>query len=106
MGEAPDKEELGGARAQTRAGAVDNEAADEDDALEQIRRFLSYLPAERLGGAAGRGVRRPGRAARGRAAVAWSRATAASPYAMRSILDAVLDRGSRVRAGRPATGAR
>jgi acetyl-CoA carboxylase carboxyltransferase component len=44
MGETPDKEELGGARAQTRAGAVDNEAADEDDALAQLRRFLSYLP--------------------------------------------------------------
>jgi acetyl-CoA carboxylase carboxyltransferase component len=44
MGEAPDKEELGGARTQTAAGAVDNEAADEDDALAQIRRFLSYLP--------------------------------------------------------------
>ncbi len=45
MNETPDKEELGGARAQTRAGAIDNEAADEDDALEQIRRFLSYLPS-------------------------------------------------------------
>ena len=44
MGESPDKEELGGARAQTRAGAVDNEAADEDDALDQLRRFLAYLP--------------------------------------------------------------
>jgi acetyl-CoA carboxylase carboxyltransferase component len=44
MGEAPDKEELGGSRLQTRAGAVDNEAADEEDALAQIRRFLSYLP--------------------------------------------------------------
>jgi acetyl-CoA carboxylase carboxyltransferase component len=44
MGEAPDKEELGGARAQTAAGAVDNEAADEEDALAQLRRFLSYLP--------------------------------------------------------------
>ena len=44
MGETPDKEELGGARAQTRAGAVDNEAEDEDDAIAQIRRFLSYLP--------------------------------------------------------------
>jgi acetyl-CoA carboxylase carboxyltransferase component len=44
MGEAPDKEELGGAKAQTRAGAVDNEAADEDDALAQLKRFLSYLP--------------------------------------------------------------
>src|SRR5919204_179120 len=38
-------EELGGARAQTRAGAVDNEAADEDDALAQLKRFLSYLPS-------------------------------------------------------------
>src|SRR4051794_11722021 len=45
MGETPDKEALGGARAQTRAGAVDNEARDEDDAFAQIRRFLSYLPA-------------------------------------------------------------
>ena len=44
MGEAPDKEELGGARMQARAGAVDNVAEDEDDALEQLRRFLSYLP--------------------------------------------------------------
>jgi acetyl-CoA carboxylase carboxyltransferase component len=45
MGETPDKETLGGARAQTRAGAVDNEAADEEDAFAQLRRFLSYLPA-------------------------------------------------------------
>ncbi|GAC1322362.1 MAG: propionyl-CoA carboxylase subunit beta [Thermoleophilaceae bacterium] len=45
MGETPDKEELGGARAQTAAGAVDNEAADEDDALAQLRRFLSYMPS-------------------------------------------------------------
>ena len=44
MGESPDKEELGGARAQAKAGAVDNIAADEDDALDQLRRFLSYLP--------------------------------------------------------------
>jgi acetyl-CoA carboxylase carboxyltransferase component len=44
MGESPDKEELGGSRAQTRAGAVDNEADDEQDAAAQIRRFLSYLP--------------------------------------------------------------
>ena len=44
MGESPDKEQLGGARAQARAGAVDNVAADEDDALDQIKQFLSYLP--------------------------------------------------------------
>ena len=45
LGETPDKEELGGARMQARAGAVDNMAADEDDALDQMKRFLSYLPA-------------------------------------------------------------
>src|SRR5205814_2029856 len=45
MGEAPGKEELGGSRLRTRAGAVDNEAADEEDAVCQLRRFLSYLPA-------------------------------------------------------------
>jgi acetyl-CoA carboxylase carboxyltransferase component len=44
MGEAPDKEELGGARMQARAGAVDNVATSDDDALDQLRRFLSYLP--------------------------------------------------------------
>ncbi len=44
MGETPDKEELGGARAQARAGGVDNVAADEHDALRQLRRFLSFLP--------------------------------------------------------------
>ncbi|MEJ7892384.1 MAG: carboxyl transferase domain-containing protein [Solirubrobacteraceae bacterium] len=45
MGESPDKETLGGARAQTRAGAVDNEASDDEDALAQLKSFLSYLPA-------------------------------------------------------------
>ena len=44
MGETPDKEALGGARMQSRAGAVDNVAQDEDDALDQVRRFLSFLP--------------------------------------------------------------
>ena len=69
MGESPDKEELGGARAQTRAGAVDNEAADEDDALAQIKRFLSYLPSSVWEAPAARGRERPGRPARGGAAV-------------------------------------
>jgi acetyl-CoA carboxylase carboxyltransferase component len=44
MNETPDKEELGGARTQLRAGAVDNEAVDEEDALAQMKRYLSYMP--------------------------------------------------------------
>ncbi|MBE89363.1 MAG: propionyl-CoA carboxylase [Rhodospirillaceae bacterium] len=40
-----DKEELGGWRIQTRDnGAVDNAAKDEQDAFDQTRRFLSYMP--------------------------------------------------------------
>jgi acetyl-CoA carboxylase carboxyltransferase component len=93
MGETPDKEELGGARLQTQAGAIDNEAADEGDALAQMKRFLSYLPdnvwelppvrtttdpvdrrEEDLLGIVPRDVRKP--------------------YKMRRILEAVLDRGS------------
>jgi acetyl-CoA carboxylase carboxyltransferase component len=38
------KEELGGAQVHTRNGVVDNLARDDEDALNQVRRFLSYLP--------------------------------------------------------------
>ena len=44
MGEALDKDALGGAKVHARSGVVDNVAEDEADALDQIRRFLSYLP--------------------------------------------------------------
>jgi acetyl-CoA carboxylase carboxyltransferase component len=40
------KEELGGDKVHTRvSGVIDNLAIDEDDAFAQIKRFLSYLPA-------------------------------------------------------------
>src|SRR3954467_10780443 len=45
MGESPDKEELGGARTQTKAAAADNEATGETSAAAQGPRFLSYLPS-------------------------------------------------------------
>ncbi len=44
LGEQASKDELGGAAVHGRSGVVDNVAADEHDALAQIRRFLSYLP--------------------------------------------------------------
>ncbi len=40
-----DKEQLGGAAIHTRNGVIDNPASSEQDAFDQIRRFLSYLPA-------------------------------------------------------------
>jgi acetyl-CoA carboxylase carboxyltransferase component len=93
MGETPDKEQLGGARAQTRAGAVDNEAADEDDALAQLRRFLSYLPdnAWELPPIAAADDP-PGR--REEELLSMVPREARRPYAMRRLLELVLDRGS------------
>ena len=44
LGQDLSKDELGGARIHARSGVVDNVARDEADALDQIRRFLSFLP--------------------------------------------------------------
>jgi len=38
------KEELGGAKVHAKSGAIDNVAPDEAGALEQIRKFLSFMP--------------------------------------------------------------
>ena len=38
------KEELGGHRVHSRSGVVHNIAVDEEDAMRQLQRFLSYLP--------------------------------------------------------------
>jgi acetyl-CoA carboxylase carboxyltransferase component len=43
-GETVSKEELGGSLIHTRNGVVDNEVTSEDEALAEVRRFLSYLP--------------------------------------------------------------
>jgi acetyl-CoA carboxylase carboxyltransferase component len=93
MGEAPDKEELGGARLQARAGAIDNLAGDEDDALAQLRRFLSYLPANAweappLAAASDPPERRD------EELLSIVPRDERKPYKMRRVLEAVLDRGS------------
>jgi acetyl-CoA carboxylase carboxyltransferase component len=99
MGEAPDKEELGGARAQTAVGAVDNEAEDEEDALAQVRRFLSYLPGS---------VWEPPPCASATDPVDRREEELLSivprderqPYDMRRVLELVFDRGSIFEVGR------
>ncbi|MEM8811030.1 MAG: carboxyl transferase domain-containing protein [Pseudomonadota bacterium] len=45
MGEKTTKEELGGVGVHGRNGTVDNTGEDEKAALEQIRQFLAYMPA-------------------------------------------------------------
>ena len=93
MGEAPDKEQLGGARMQARAGAVDNVAADEDDALAQLRRFLSYLPQNVWEAPPVEDSSDPpGR--REEELVFIVPRDHRRAYKMRRVLDAVLDRGS------------
>ena len=99
MGTELDKEQLGGARLQTRAGGVDNEAADEDDALEQIRRFLSYLPSSvwdlpPVAAATDPPDRRE------EALLSIVPRDPRKGYAMRDVLAAVLDRGSLFEVGR------
>ena len=100
MGEAPDKEELGGARMQTAAGAVDNEAGDEEDALAQLRRFLSYLPGSVWEAPPCLSRHRSRRSPRGGAAWGSSRATTRQTYDMRRILELVFDSGSIFELGR------
>jgi len=93
MGERPDKQELGGARTQTAAGAVDNEARSEDDALDQLRRFLSYLPDNAwelppVAASTDRADRRE------EELLGIVPRDPRKPYKMRRVLEAVLDRGS------------
>ncbi|MET0512709.1 MAG: carboxyl transferase domain-containing protein [Thermoleophilaceae bacterium] len=93
LGEAPDKEELGGARLQARAGAVDNIASDEDDGLDQLKRFLAFLPANvweapPVSEAADPADRRDPEL------ISIVPRDPRRPYKMRAILEAVLDRGS------------
>ena len=45
LGQALEKQELGGADIQTRSGAIDTAVDTEDEAFACARRFLSYLPA-------------------------------------------------------------
>lgn len=45
LGQTLEKKDLGGADIQTRSGAVDNAVETEEQAFEQTRRFLSYLPS-------------------------------------------------------------
>jgi acetyl-CoA carboxylase carboxyltransferase component len=99
MGEAPDKEALGGARMQARAGAVDNVAADEDEALAQLKRFLSYLPANVWEGPPLQPASDPPERREPELLEIVPR-DERRPYKMRRILEAVLDRGSLFELGR------
>jgi len=100
FGQEIDKETLGGSSIHARgSGAVDNEAASEDEALEQIRRFLAYLPTSVY--------ERPPRIAanddperREEALLSWVPRERRKTYDVRKLLALVLDRDSIFEMGR------
>ena len=93
LGESPDKEELGGARRQAQAGAVDNVAEDEEDALVQLRRFLSYLPPNVWEAPPATSASDPAER-REEELLSIVPRDPRRPYKMRRVLEHVLDRGS------------
>jgi acetyl-CoA carboxylase carboxyltransferase component len=89
-----DKHELGGARMHTSvSGVIDNLAADDDDAIEQLRRVLSYLP-QNVWSLPPRGPRSDLADRRDDALLEIVPENRRRPYSMRAVLEAVADRDS------------
>jgi acetyl-CoA carboxylase carboxyltransferase component len=100
LGKDVDKESLGGYRIHARgSGAVDNEAASEDEAFAQIRRFLSYLPTS-VYEAPPPSESEDDPERREEALLSFVPRDRRKPYAVRQLLDLVLDRGSFFEMGR------
>ena len=95
-----DKEELGGWKIQTRDGGVVNNAAeDEQDALRQARRFLSFMPKNVYETPSRReALDDPGR--REEELLKVIPRNKRRPYGARQILEMVLDKGSIFEIGR------
>jgi acetyl-CoA carboxylase carboxyltransferase component len=99
IGDTLDREELGGSDVHTRNGVVDDEVGSEAEAFAAARRFLSYLPSstDRL---AARGASTDPVDRREEVLLAVVPRVAKQVYAMRRILDAVVDAGSLFEMGR------
>lgn len=89
-----DKHELGGARMHTSvSGVIDNLAADDDDAIDQLRRVLSYLP-QNVWSLPSRGPQDDPADRRDDALLEIVPENRRRPYSMRAVLEAVADRAS------------
>ncbi|WP_296677952.1 acyl-CoA carboxylase subunit beta [Novosphingobium sp.] len=93
IGEASDKESLGGSDIHTRNGVVDEEVGSENEAFQRARRFLSYLPSH-VGQAAPRIVASDPVDRREQALIDLVPRAAKQVYSMRRLLDMVFDRES------------
>ncbi len=93
IGEASDKESLGGSAIHTRNGVVDEEVASEAEAFFRARRFLSYLPSH-TGQHAPRTPSNDPTDRRDQQLVSLVPREAKQVYSMRKLLDMVFDHGS------------
>ena len=99
IGEASDKESLGGTAIHTRNGVVDEEVASEGEAFAAARRFLSYLPGH-VGELAPRTASTDPIDRREEALLDLVPRAAQQVYSMRRLLAMVCDTGSVFEMGR------
>src|SRR5205823_10118052 len=99
LGEDVDKEALGGSHIHARNGTVDDEVESEKDAFEATRRFLSYLPSS-VHDQSSRAEITDDAERREKWLVDAIPRDRRSPYKMRGIIDAVVDRDSFFEIGR------
>ncbi|MBS0255853.1 MAG: methylmalonyl-CoA carboxyltransferase, partial [Proteobacteria bacterium] len=99
IGEASDKESLGGSVIHTRNGVVDDEVASEAEAFAAARRFLSYLPSH-AGQLAARTVPADPADRRDPGLIDLVPRDPRQVYSMRRLLGAVFDSGSVFEMGR------
>jgi len=93
------KNELGGSQIHARNGAVDDEAASEDEAFARARRFLSYLPSS-VHELAARAPCDDDPARRDEWLIEAVPRDPRKVYDMRRVIEAVVDRGSFFETGR------
>jgi len=99
IGEASDKESLGGSIIHTRNGVVDEEVASEAEAFATARRFLSYLPSH-VGQHAPRTMNTDPVDRKEQSLISLVPREAKQVYSMRRLLDAAFDKGSVFEMGR------
>jgi acetyl-CoA carboxylase carboxyltransferase component len=90
-GDNVDKHELGGSHVHVTNGAIDDEAASEDEAFAMARRFLSYLPSS-VDELPPRGPITDDTERREESLVSIVPRSPRQVYKMRAIIDAVVDR--------------
>jgi acetyl-CoA carboxylase carboxyltransferase component len=99
LGEAVDKESLGGSEIHTRNGSVDDEVATEKEAFDRARRFLSYLPSS-VHDVPPRGEVRDDPQRRDEWLIGAIPKNRRSAFKIRPVVEAVVDEGSFFEIGR------